>query len=231
MTADFMRAYSLLVIKTCHKRGAHAIGGMAAQIPIKDDVEANELALNKVRADKVREANDGHDGTWVAHPGLVQIAKDVFDEYMPELNQIGLQREDVMVKPSDLISFCNGEITEEGLKLNIDVAIQYIESWLNGNGCVPIYNLMEDAATAEISRAQVWQWLNSADAKLNDGRDITVDLYRALVPKQLEKIKSVVGNERYKNGKFELAAQLFDELVTSDDFKEFLTIPAYEYLT
>ncbi|HIA36873.1 MAG TPA: malate synthase A [Flavobacteriales bacterium] len=230
MTVDFMRAYSLLVIKTCHKRGAHAMGGMAAQIPVKNDPKANELALNKVRADKVREAKDGHDGTWVAHPGLVNIAKDVFDEYMPKANQIGVQRDDVLIEPKDLIRFSKGEITEEGLKLNIDVAIQYIESWLNGNGCVPIYNLMEDAATAEISRAQVWQWLNNPDARLSDGRDITIELYRALVPKQLKKIKSIVGNERYENGKFELAAQLFDELVTNKEFEEFLTIPAYKYL-
>jgi len=178
----------------------------------------------------VREANDGHDGTWVAHPGLVQLAKNIFDEYMPEANQLSLQRDDVEVAPEDLIRCFNGEITEEGLKLNIDVAIQYLESWLNGNGCVPIYNLMEDAATAEISRAQVWQWLKNPDAKLDDGREITVDLYRALVLTQLEKIKSIVGYERYKDGKFELAAQLFDDLVTSNDFEEFLTIPAYKYL-
>ena len=161
---------------------------------------------------------------------MVNIAKDVFDEYMPKANQIGVQRDDVLIEPKDLIRFSKGEITEEGLKLNIDVAIQYIESWLNGNGCVPIYNLMEDAATAEISRAQVWQWLNNPDARLSDGRDITIELYRALVPKQLKKIKSIVGNERYENGKFELAAQLFDELVTNKEFEEFLTIPAYKYL-
>jgi len=230
MTVDFMRSYSLLVIKTCHQRGVHAMGGMAAQIPIKGDSEANEKALDKVRQDKIREAKDGHDGTWVAHPGLIQLAMDVFDEYMPAANQIHVKREDVNVTASDLISAFNGDITEEGLKTNIDVAIQYIESWLNGNGCVPIYNLMEDAATAEISRAQIWQWLQNPGTKLTDGRDLNMDLYRSMLPIQLDKIKSQVGEERYNNGKYELASEIFDELVTSEKFEEFLTIPAYKYL-
>jgi len=230
MTTDFMRAYSLLVIKTCHAHGVHAIGGMAAQIPIKNDPEANEAALEKVREDKMREAKDGHDGTWVAHPGLVQIALDAFDEHMPKANQIHKKREDVQVSAEELIKMPEGEITEEGLKLNIDVAIQYLESWLRGYGCVPIYNLMEDAATAEISRSQVWQWLNNPDAVLSDGRPINMELYKSLVPEQLTKIKELVGEDRYNAGKYELAAKIFDELVTSESFVEFLTLPAYKHL-
>ena len=230
MTADFMRAYSLLVIQTCHKRGAHAIGGMAAQIPIKGDPEANDVALEKVRTDKIREAKDGHDGTWVAHPALVSIAMDVFNEFMPAANQINKLREDVSVSAEDLIEPFKGEITEEGLKINIDVAIQYIESWLKGNGCVPIYNLMEDAATAEISRAQIWQWIRNDGAILEDGRPITADLYRSLIPGQLAHIRNLVGEEKYESGKYELAAEIFDELVTNDNFEEFLTLPAYKYI-
>ncbi|MBL4657974.1 MAG: malate synthase A, partial [Flavobacteriales bacterium] len=230
MTTDFMRAYSLLVIKTCHARGAHAMGGMAAQIPIKNDTEANEIALEKVREDKTREAKDGHDGTWVAHPGLVQIALDAFDKYMPSPNQIHVKREDVEVTAEDLVRMPEGIITEEGLKLNIDVAIQYLESWLRGYGCVPIYNLMEDAATAEISRSQIWQWLNNKDAVLSDGRPISMELYKSLIPKQLNSIKELVGEEKYNSGKYEVAAKIFDELVTSEKFEEFLTLPAYEHL-
>jgi len=230
MTTDFMRAYSLLVIKTCHERGAHAMGGMAAQIPIKNDPEANEIALEKVRIDKTIEAKDGHDGTWVAHPGLVQIALDAFNEHMPMANQIDKKREDVQVTAEELIKMPEGIITEEGLKLNIDVAIQYLESWLRGYGCVPIYNLMEDAATAEISRSQIWQWLNNRDAVLEDGRPITMDLYKSLVPEQMNKIKELVGEEKFNSGKYELAAKIFDQLVTSDSFVEFLTLPAYEHL-
>lgn len=230
MTTDFMRAYSLLVIKTCHARGAHAMGGMAAQIPIKNDAEANEAALEKVREDKTREAKDGHDGTWVAHPGLVQIAFDAFDEHMPSANQIHKKREDVEVTAEDLIKMPEGVITEDGLKLNIDIAIQYLESWLRGYGCVPIYNLMEDAATAEISRSQIWQWLNNSEAELSDGRSITMELYKSLLPETLEKIKDLVGAEQYKAGKYELAAKLFDQLVASEKFEEFLTLPAYEHL-
>ena len=230
MTADFMRAYSLLVIQTCHKRGAHAIGGMAAQIPIKGDPVANDIALEKVRTDKVREAKDGHDGTWVAHPALVPIAMEVFDEFMPTANQIHKLREDVSVSAQDLIEPFKGDITLEGLKINIDVAIQYIESWWNGNGCVPIYNLMEDAATAEISRAQIWQWIRNDNAKLKDGTPITTELYNSLVPGQLAHIRNLVGKEKYENGKYELATEIFNELVTNDNFEEFLTLPAYKYI-
>ena len=172
MTTHFMRSYSLLAIKTCHRRGAAAIGGMAAQIPIKDDPAANEQALAKVRADKQREADDGHDGTWVAHPGLVEIAKQEFDAVMKTPNQIDRLRDDVQVTARDLLEAPLGTITEAGLRLNIRVGVQYLESWLRGQGCVPLYNLMEDAATAEISRTQVWQWLHNA-VQLDDGRTIT----------------------------------------------------------
>ncbi|RYU79953.1 malate synthase A [Hymenobacter persicinus] len=230
MTVPFMAAYSQLVVQTCHRRGVHAIGGMAAQIPIKNNPEANELALDKVRQDKIREARNGHDGTWVAHPGLVPVALEVFNELMPQPNQIANKREDVQVTAADLVRAPEGSITEDGLKLNIDVAIQYLESWLGGNGCVPIYNLMEDAATAEISRAQVWQWVHTPGTKLADGRGVTVELYRSLVPGQLEKIKALVGEERYARGQYSPAARLFDRLVTSEKFIEFLTVPAYDEL-
>ncbi|SHI57837.1 malate synthase [Hymenobacter daecheongensis DSM 21074] len=230
MTVPFMAAYSQLVVQTCHRRGVHAIGGMAAQIPIKNNPEANEQALDKVRQDKLREAKNGHDGTWVAHPGLVPVALEVFNELMPQPNQIDNKREDVQVTAEELVRAPAGHITEEGLKLNIDVAIQYLESWLGGNGCVPIYNLMEDAATAEISRAQVWQWVHTPGTKLHDGRDVTLELYRSLVPGQLEKIKALVGEERYTSGQYLRAARLFDRMVISEKFIEFLTVPAYAEL-
>ncbi|MGY2131672.1 malate synthase A [Hymenobacter sp. HD11105] len=230
MTVPFMAAYSQLVIKTCHRRGVHAIGGMAAQIPIKNDPEANEAALEKVRLDKVREAKNGHDGTWVAHPGLVPVALAVFDELMPNANQIERKREDVHVTAADLVQAPEGTITEAGLRLNIDVAIQYLEAWLGGNGCVPIYNLMEDAATAEISRAQVWQWLHTPGTTLDDGRPVTLELYRSLITDQMTRIHALVGDERYTQGHYEQAARLFDRLVTIKEFTEFLTLPAYEQL-
>ncbi len=229
MTTHFMSAYSQLVIQTCHQRGVHAMGGMAAQIPIKNDPEANEQALEKVRKDKILEVKNGHDGTWVAHPALVQVAKKVFDQYMPQKNQIKNKRADVNVSAQDLIQVPNGAITEEGLRININVGILYIESWLRGNGAAAIYNLMEDAATAEISRTQVWQWIKN-EAKLEDGRTITYDLYRKLLPEELEKIKTYVGEAQFKNGKFEDAVQLFDRLVKEEEFVEFLTLPAYEMI-
>ena len=176
MTSPFMAAYSLLAIKTCHKRNAHCIGGMAAQIPIKNDPEANEEAMNKVRADKMREANNGHDGTWVAHPGLVPVALAVFDEIMPAPNQVSKQLDDVQVTAANLLEVPQGAITEAGLRLNVSVGIQYIEAWLRGFGAVPINNLMEDAATAEISRAQVWQWIRHPKGLLDDGRKVTEEL-------------------------------------------------------
>ena len=230
MTVPFMAAYSQLVIQTCHRRGVHAIGGMAAQIPIKNDPAANDAALEKVRQDKIREATNGHDGTWVAHPGLVPVALEVFNRLMPGPNQIENKRLDVHVTAADLVKAPQGSITEEGLKLNIDVAVQYLASWLGGNGCVPIYNLMEDAATAEISRAQVWQWLHTPGTTLADGRPVTTELYRSLVPGQLEKIKALVGEEAYNSGHFLEATRLFDRLVMSEHFVEFLTVPAYEQL-
>ncbi|GIV32709.1 MAG: malate synthase [Chitinophagales bacterium] len=227
MTVPFMRAYSLLVIKTCHRRNVHAMGGMAAQIPIKSDPQANEIALEKVRKDKEREARDGHDGTWVAHPGLVPIALEQFNKYMPTPNQLHKKLEDVHITAAELIAVPEGTITEAGLRKNINVAILYIESWLRGIGCAALYNLMEDAATAEISRAQVWQWIHHK-AKLDDGRTITYQLYKELLPQELEKIKKYVGDKAYKNGRFNEAVEIFDRLITSEEFIEFLTLPAYE---
>jgi malate synthase len=230
MTVHFMKSYSELVIQTCHKRGVHAMGGMAAQRPIKHDPEANEAALEKVRADKEREAKAGHDGTWVAHPALVKIAMDEFDKYMPTPNQIHRLREDVNVTADDLLKVPEGTITKEGIKTNIDVGIQYLEAWLRGNGCVPIYNLMEDAATAEISRTQLWQWVNNDAARLDTGEAITKEMVLDLIPGQLEKIKSLVGNDHYEHGKFHEAADLFEELVLSDRLEEFLTLKAYDQI-
>jgi malate synthase len=231
MTTPFMRAYALNCIKTCHKRGAFAMGGMAAQIPIKNDPAANEAALAKVRADKKREAEDGHDGTWVAHPGLVGIAMEEFDKVLGDKpNQIDRQRDDVTVTAADLIAVPAGEITEAGLRSNVSVGIQYIEAWISGNGCVPLYNLMEDAATAEISRTQVWQWVHNPDGKLNDGRKVTLELVRQIIGEELEKIKQEIGAERFAQGKFDGAVKIFDELVASDTLAEFLTLPAYEQL-
>lgn len=230
MTTHMMRSYSLLTIKTCHRRRIHAMGGMAAQIPIKGDASANEAALAKVRADKEREAKDGHDGTWVAHPGLVAIAKDEFDKYMPTPNQIHVRREDVQVTTADLLTIPNGTITEAGLRTNIDVGILYMSSWLDGSGCVPIYDLMEDAATAEISRSQLWQWVNNENAVLTDGRPVNADIYREIAPQVLADIKSRVGETAYNNGKYELAAQLFEKLIIDNEFTDFLTLTAYEYL-
>jgi len=229
MTTHFMRSYSLLAIKTCHRREIHAIGGMAAQIPIKNDPVANEEALAKVRADKEREANDGHDGTWVAHPGLVQIAKEAFDAVMPGPNQIHRKREDVQITAKDLLTFVpEGPITEEGLRTNVSVGIQYLGAWLSGVGCVPINNLMEDAATAEISRSQVWQWIHSPRGVLEDGRKVDADLFRRIVAEELEKIHAKYGPENAEY--FDRAAKLFEEISVSDEFVDFLTLPAYEMI-
>lgn len=229
MERHFLKSYVELLIQTCHRRGIHAMGGMAAQIPIKGDASANEAALEKVRLDKLREVKAGHDGTWVAHPGLISTAKKVFDAHMPTPNQIHVKREDVRVTAADLLEIPKGEITEEGLKLNIDVGIQYLESWLLGLGCVPIYNLMEDAATAEISRTQVWQWLHHG-AHLNDGREITPELIRATITSQLQHIRSLVGERRFENGKFQEAAHLFEQMMTSSQLQDFLTLAAYSYI-
>ncbi|WP_163102669.1 malate synthase A [Peribacillus alkalitolerans] len=231
MTSPFMRAYSLLVIQTCHKRNAPAIGGMAAQIPVKNDQQANEEAFAKVAADKEREANDGHDGTWVAHPGMVKTAKDVFDRLMTTPNQIYRKKEDVQVSREDLIEVPTGSITEKGLRMNINVGIQYIASWLNGRGAAPIHNLMEDAATAEISRAQVWQWIRHPKGILDDGRKVSHELVNKLQVDELSKILGQVGIEHYVLGRYEEAAGLFQQLISQDEFAEFLTLPAYEKLS
>jgi len=230
MTTHFMHSYSLLAIKTCHRRNAHAIGGMAAQIPIKNDPKANEEALARVRADKKREVNDGHDGTWVAHPGLVAIAMEEFDAVMKGPNQIDRKREDVHVTAADLLKVPEGTITEAGLRNNISVSIQYLESWLRGSGCVPINNLMEDAATTEISRAQIWEWIHNPKGILDDGRKVTIELYQELARDELEKIRTAVGEQQFARRKFQTAAQIFDMIITDDQFVEFLTLPAYQYL-
>src|SRR5712692_9964665 len=231
MTAPFMRAYALLLIKTCHRRCAPAMGGMAAQIPIKNDPQANEAALEKVRQDKLREVTDGCDGTWVAHPGLVPVAKEVFDQHMPRPNQYDRQRPDVIVAARDLLEFRpEGPITEAGLRNNISVGIQYLGAWLAGNGCVPVFNLMEDAATAEISRSQIWQWMRSPKGKLQDGRKVTQELFRKLLVEELPKVKTYLGNEAWDAGKYEEGAKLFEGITTDDRYVEFLTLPAYNYV-
>ena len=226
MLAPFMRAYALLLVKTCHRRGAPAMGGMAAQIPIKNDPAANEAAIEKVRQDKLREVTDGCDGTWVAHPGLVPVAKAVFDQHMPQPNQYTRQRPDVTVSAKQLLDFQpERPITEAGVRNNISVGIQYIASWLDGNGCVPVYNLMEDAATAEISRSQIWQWIRSPKGVLDDGRKVTSSLFRELLNEELKKVK-----EAGAPGKLDEAAKLFEKITTDDHYVEFLTLPAYQQI-
>ncbi len=229
MSTHFMSSYSQLVIKTCHKRGVHAMGGMSAFIPIKNDLVANSAAISKVRNDKIIEARNGHDGTWVAHPGLVQTAMEVFNEHMPEANQIRNLRTDVEVAAEDLLKNPKGTITEEGLRQNINVGILYIESWLRGVGAAAIYNLMEDAATAEISRTQVWQWLQNAST-LEDGRTVDKELYQDIKQEEIEKIKKYIGAEKFVNGKFVEAISLFDDLVLQTEYIEFLTLPAYDLI-
>ncbi len=229
MERHFLKSYVNLLIQTCHKRGAHAIGGMAAQIPIKNDDDANQKALDKVQADKEREANAGHDGTWVAHPGLAQIALNAFDSVMPNANQLDVIRTDVEVTAEDLLKVPTGVITEEGVRENIRVGVQYVESWLRGNGCVPLYNLMEDAATAEIGRAQLWQWIKH-NAILDDGRTISMELYTSLLENEMNKLQIQLGDELFTSGKFELATTLFTDMVQKDEFDEFLTLPAYQYI-
>jgi malate synthase len=231
MTVPFMRAYALLLLKTCHRRNAPAIGGMSALIPIKDDPEANERALAGVKADKDRDAGDGYDGGWVAHPGLVPIAMEAWKKVLGDRpNQIDKQRGDVNASASDLLNFQpEHPITETGLRNNISVGIQYLGSWLGGNGCVPIFNLMEDAATAEISRSQVWQWIRSPKGKLEDGRKVTKELVREFIPQEMEKIRALVGEAAF-DATYRTAAQIFEEMSTSETFPEFLTLPLYEKL-
>ncbi|MEP6656690.1 MAG: malate synthase A [Betaproteobacteria bacterium] len=231
MTTHFMKSYAELLIKTCHRRNIHAMGGMAAQIPVKNDEAANAEAFARVKADKEREATYGHDGTWVAHPGLVPVAKDAFDRLMPTANQIATRkREEVRVTAADLLKFePESPITEKGLRLNINVAIQYLGAWLAGEGAVPIFNLMEDAATAEISRSQVWQWMRSTKGKLDDGRKIDGAMVASMIPEEMSRIR---GLHRAGEGeaRYDEAAKIFTELVNNDVFVEFLTLPAYEYI-
>ena len=230
MTVPFMRAYALLLLKTCHKRNAPAIGGMSALIPIKNDPVANEKAMAGIRADKDRDATDGYDGGWVAHPGLVATARAAFDAVLGDRpNQIDKQRDDVNVVGADLLNFQpENPITEAGLRMNINVGVQYLGAWISGNGCVPIHNLMEDAATAEISRSQCWQWIRSPKGVLDDGRKVTKELFRELLADEVSKLKAEYGSRWTKQ--YEDASRMFDELTTSDDFVEFLTLPGYDYL-
>jgi malate synthase len=228
MTQPFMRAYAQLLIQTCHRREVHAMGGMAAQIPVKDPA-INQTALEKVREDKLREVKDGHDGTWVAHPGLVPMAKEIFDAEMKGPNQIDRKREDVKVAAADLIRVPEGTRTEAGLRQNINVGLMYLEAWLGGTGCVPLYNLMEDAATAEISRAQLWQWLRHG-ATLEDARKVTPELFKKIEEEEIAKIRKLLGPERFDAGKFPEARRIFERLCFAPTFEEFLTIPAYEAL-
>jgi malate synthase len=230
MDKAFLAAYVRLLIKTCHRRGVHAMGGMAAQIPIKEDPQKNEEALAKVRADKLREVKAGHDGTWVAHPGLVAVAREIFDAHMKGPNQLGVLREDAVADRTDLLEITPGTRTDAGLRHIVRVGIQYLEAWLRGQGCVPIYHLMEDAATAEISRAQVWQWMKH-QAKLDDGSVVTTDRFERVVVEEMERVRVEVGEERFTRGKFPEARDLFVRLSLSPRFEEFLTVPAYEMVT
>src|SRR3989454_8190518 len=230
MTVPFMRAYTNLLVKTCHRRGAHAIGGMAAFIPSRRDADANEIALAKVREDKIREANDGFDGTWVAHPDLVSVATEVFDKFLKSRpNQIDRMREEVRVSAKELLNVGvpGGAVTEAGVASNVGIAIQYLESWFRGVGAAAIANLMEDTATAEIARSQIWQWLHHR-VRLHDGPPLSQDLVKELENRELAKIRSSMGDEAFSHGKFREARRLFDEIVLREDFVEFLTIPAYE---
>ena len=229
MTAPFMHAYSQWVIQACHKRDAHAMGGMAAQIPIKSDPQANEAALAKVRADKDREVGDGHDGTWVAHPGLVPIARDIFDAAMPEAHQRGRKRHDVTTRAAELLAVPHGTKTEAGLRQNVGVGIAYLESWLRGTGCVPLHNLMEDAATAEISRTQVWQWVRH-ESRLDDGRAIDARLFNTVLAEETDALRTAAGPERTAAGQYDTAADLFRKMVEAGTCPEFLTLPAYDFI-
>jgi malate synthase len=228
MTTHMMRSYSQLVIRTCHNRGVHAMGGMAAQIPIKDDPVANEAAMAKVRADKEREATDGHDGTWVAHPALVAVAKEIFDRVMPASNQIHRRRQDVAVTAADLLKVPEGSRTEAGLRQNIVIGVGYVEAWLRGIGCVPLNHLMEDAATAEISRAQIWQQLHHG-AKLEDGRRIDRALFRRLLGEEMARIEKRMG-PAFRKSRFKEAARMFRDWSEASSFVEFLTLPAYDWV-
>ncbi len=227
MDRHFLKSYVELLIETCHRRGIHAMGGMAAQIPIKRDAEANDRAMERVRQDKLREVKAGHDGTWVAHPGLVPVAKAIFDEYMPGPNQIARRNPSIHIQASDLLAVPEGEITRKGLEMNIDIGLRYLAAWLDGLGCVPIYDLMEDAATAEISRAQLWQWAHHG-GHMTDGVTLDVPVVLATIPVVLERIKQELGEERFAASKFTAAAKLFDEMIAAKQLPEFLTSVAYD---
>ncbi|WP_319536275.1 malate synthase A [uncultured Vibrio sp.] len=230
MDKPFLNAYSRLLVRTCHKRGAFAMGGMAAFIPAKDQ-EENQKVLDKIHNDKSLEANNGHDGTWVAHPGLADTAMEVFSNILGERsNQLEVSRsEDAPITAAELLEPCEGERTEQGMRHNIRVALQYIEAWISGNGCVPIYGLMEDAATAEISRASIWQWIQHGKS-LDNGQKVTKELFESYLKQEVEVVKQEIGEERYQAGRFEEAAQLMAKLTTSDELTNFLTIPGYDYL-
>jgi malate synthase len=228
MEHGFLRAYSQLLIKTCHRRGALAMGGMAAQIPVKHDPAANEEALRRVRADKQREAGDGHDGTWVAHPALIPLAMEIFDQLMPAANQLDRKPSDIVISQEDLLRVPAGQITEAGLRGNVTVAIRYLAAWLAGNGCVPIDYLMEDAATAEIARSQIWQWTRHPAGRLPDGRNIDLALFDLILDQQLSEIRA--GDQQILGDELQKAADLLSQLVHDDDFIDFLTLPAYQLL-
>jgi len=227
MESHFLSSYVELLIQTCHRRGIHAMGGMAAQIPIRNDAAANAQAFEKVRRDKLREVKAGHDGTWVAHPGLVPVAKEIFDQYMPEPNQISKQRVNRTVQPQDLLAVPKGDITDAGLRWNIDVGLQYLHSWLKGSGCVPIYNLMEDAATAEISRAQVWQWVKHK-SHIKDGRQVTSDMVKEMIRQRASELGTASGKN--DDEKLRQAAKILEELTISREFADFLTLASYDLL-
>jgi malate synthase len=226
MAVPFMAAYSKCVIQTCHKRKVHAMGGMSAFIPIKNDEAANNAAIEKVKQDKLREVTNGHDGTWVAHPGLVQVATDIFNQHMPTDNNYHLTREGEVYTAHDFLTPPAGTITEAGLRMNINVGILYIESWLRGIGAAAIHNLMEDAATAEISRTQVWQWIKNA-SKLDDGRTVSYELFKQILPSELDNIKTYVGEAAFNKPSMKKAIDMFDKLVQQGDYLDFLTLPAY----
>jgi malate synthase len=229
MSKAFLAAYSTLLIKTCHRRGAYAMGGMAAQIPNRKDAAANEAAFAKVRADKEREARNGHDGTWVAHPDLVPVAKEVFDRLMPSKNQLHVKREDVTAGQADLLQVHEGSRTEAGFRENIRVGVQYVEAWLKGRGAVPLYNLMEDAATAEISRSQIWQWIHYG-ARLDNGVRVDADFFEKCLGEEMARVRDEIGEKAYDRGRFAEAIDLFGGLSTAAQFEPFLTVPAYELI-
>ena len=230
MTVPFLRAYTELLVKTCHRRGAVAMGGMAAFVPNLADPEATAIAFEKVRADKTREANDGVDGSWVAHPGMVEVCREAFTAVLGDRpNQIDKVREDVSVTAAQLLDVAStpGEVTEEGLRANISVGIQYLESWLRGSGAVGINNLMEDAATAEISRSQVWQWLHN-DVELSNGHRVTRELVESIIESEMASIRERVGEDAFASGRWDDARATFTEMALADEYPDFLTLPAYE---